>query len=169
MNRQKLVDIFKKHTPNTEMDKEEFLMMFNLLRSKDKDFFTDINEMDRESEVYKHFKPLLGSFQGQIFLKRLKAFTSLKMTLGALAILMQHMPTPGSCVMYVFYLDMMLPKDTLVTVETFGDVFPMGFFSEAQLKEIWAAQKVGGDKIKEYTCVGAPDNMIDYIEVWEDV
>ena len=169
MNREKMVEIFDKHTPNTPMTEEEMMIMFNVLMSEDKTLSIDIEELDKESEIYKHFQVLLESFQGQVFLKRLKHFTSLKMTLGAFAILLQHMPTPGSCVMNAFYLSSKLPEDTLVTVETFADVYPFGFFSETQLKEIWAAQKVSSEKTKEYTCVGAPDNMIDYVEVWKHV
>ena len=167
MNRQKLIDIFDKHTPNTEMSEEEMMMMLNIMMSEDKDFSTDIEILDEESEMYKHFKPLIESYQGQIFLKRIKHFTSLKMSLGAFAMLLQYMPTPGACVMYCFYLDSKLPKYSLVTVQTFGEVFPMGFFNEAQLKDIWAAQKVDTENEKKYTCVGAPDNMIDYLEVWK--
>jgi len=169
MNRAKLVEIFDKHTPTTEMSEEEMMMMLNIMMSKDKTFSTDIEILDEESEMYQHFKPLIESFQGQVFLKRIKHFTSLKMSLGAFAMLLQYMPSPGACVMYAYYLDSKLPKDSLVTVETFGEIFPMGFFSESQLKEIWAAQKVDSEMAKKHQCVGAPDNMIDYVEVWKNV
>lgn len=167
MNKEKLVEIFDKHTPNTEMSEDEMMLMMGIMMGKDKSLSVDIDELDKNSEIYKHFKPLIESFQGQVFLKRLKAFTTLKMSLGAFAILLQHMPTLGSCVMYTFYLYNKLPENTLITVETFGDVFPWGFFSETQLNEIWSAQKVNSENAKEYACVGAPDNMIDYLETWK--
>ena len=167
MNRAKLVEIFDKHTPNTEMTEDEMMLMMSIMIGKDKSLSIDIDELDKDSEIYKHFKPLIESFQGQVFLKRLKAFTTLKISLGAFAILLQHMPSPGACVMYNFYLCNKLPENTLITVETFGDVFPWGFFSESQLKEIWAAQKVDSEMAKKHQCVGAPDNMIDYVETWK--
>jgi len=169
MNRKKLVEIFDRHTPRTEMTEEEMMLMMSVMMGKDKSLSVDIDELDKDSEIYKHFKPLIESFQGQVFLKRLKVFTSLKMSLGAFAILLQHMPSLGACVMYAYYLDSKLPENTLVTVETFGDIFPWGFFSEAQLKDIWAAQKVDSEMAKKHQCVGAPDNMIDYVEVWKNV
>jgi len=167
MNKEKLVEIFDKHAPRTEMSKEETMIMLNILMSEDKTLSADINELDKESEIYEHFKPLLESFQGQVFLKRLEHFTTLKMSLGAFAMLMQHMPSPGACVMHAFYLHSKLPENTLVTVDSFAEVFPFGFFSETQLKDIWAAQKVGSEESKTNKCVGAPDNMIDYIEIWK--
>ena len=36
MNRQKLIDIFDKHTPNTPMTEEEMMIMVNLM-TQDKD------------------------------------------------------------------------------------------------------------------------------------
>ena len=100
-------------------------------------------------------------------MKRLESFTTIKMTLGAFAILMQHIPSPGAGVMYAFYMHNKLPENTLVTVETFAELFPWGFFSEQQLSEIWSAQKVRTDDSKGFACVGAPDNMIDYVEIWK--
>jgi len=166
MNKQKLVDIFNKHTPKTEMTKEETMIMFQLLMSKDESFSKSLDDVDKESDIYQHFAPLVDSFIGQVFLSRLKALTSLKISLGALAILMQHMESPGTAVMHVFYLYHKLPEDTVVTIETIGEVFPWGFFSDEQLKEIWDAQKIRTDDRKEFTCIGAPDNMIDYLESW---
>ena len=166
MNKQKLIDIFNKHTPSTEMSEEETMIMFQLLMSKDEAFSKSLDDVDKKSDIYQHFAPLVNSYIGQVFLKRLKAFTSLKMSLGALAMLMQHMESPGSAVMHVFYLYHKLPEGTVVTVETIGEAFPWGFFSEKQLKEIWDAQKVNPDNSKEFACIGAPDNMIDYLESW---
>lgn len=166
MNKQKLIDIFEKHTPNTQMSKDETMVMFNFLMSKDKNFSCDLNEIDKESEIYKHFKPLIESFQAQVFLSRLKHMTSLKISLGALVILMHHMESAGKAVMHVFYLYYKLPAEKLITVETFAELFPWGFFSEQQLNEIWNAQKVSKEDREGFTCIGAPDNTIDYLESW---
>jgi hypothetical protein len=166
MNKQKLIDIFEKHTPSTPMTEDETMVMMNLLMSKDKNFTCDLNEIDKESEIYKHFKPLIESFQARVFLSRIKALTSLKISLGALIILMHHMESAGKAVMLTFYLYYKLPMNTLVTVETFAELFPWGFFSEEQLNKIWDAQKVGRDDREGFTCIGAPDNTIDYLESW---
>ena len=168
MNRQNLIEIFNNHAPRTPLTEEEMMIMLNLMMSNDKNLSTDIEIMDEESEIYQHFKPLIESFQGQVFLKRIKYFTTLKISLGAFAMLLQHMPTPGACVMYAFYLDTKLPKDCLVTVEIIAEIFPLGFFTETQLSDIWSAQKVNSEECKSYRCVGAPDNMIDYLEIWKN-
>ena len=167
MNKKKLIEAFEKHNPRTPMTEDETKIMMTLMMSKNIQFSTPIDELDKESEIYKHFKPLIDSFQGQVFLKRLQTFTSLKMTLGAFVILMQYISSLGACVMYTFYLHTKLPKNTVVTVETFADVFPWGFFSKQQLSDIWSAQKIGTENQKGHQCVGAPDNMIDYLEIWK--
>jgi len=83
MNKKKLIEAFEKHNPRTPMTEDETKIMMTLMMSKDIQFSTPIDELDKESEIYKHFKSLIDSFQGQVFLKRLQTFTSLKMTLGA--------------------------------------------------------------------------------------
>jgi len=167
MNKQKLVDIFEKHTPKTEMSEDETLAMVNLLMSKDPNISCSLEEIDKESEIYKHMKPLVDAFQAQVFLSRLKHFTSLKISLGALVLLMHHMESAGAAVMMTFYLYNKVPENTIITIETISEIFPWGFFSDQQLKDIWGAQKVDYDTCKEYTCIGAPDNMIDYLESWK--
>ena len=167
MNKQKLINIFNKHNPNTQMSEEETMAMFKVMLSKDPNLSCDLNDVDKESDVYKHMKPLIEAFQAQVFLSRLKTLTTLKMSLGALIILMHHMESAGSAVMHVFYLFYKLPENTLVTVDKFADIFPWGFFSTQQLNEIWDAQKVGVDDRKGFTCIGAQDNMIDYLETWK--
>jgi hypothetical protein len=168
MNRNKLIGIFDKHNPNTAMGQDETMFMMNAMLSDDKNFSCPIDMMDEDSGLTSHFKPLIESFVAQVFLKRIEALTTLKMSIGALVILMHHMESPGSAVMYAYHLRNKLPKETVVTAEKLGVVFPWGFFSETQLKEIWDAQKVGVDDREGYTCIGAPDNMIDYLEMWKD-
>ena len=168
MNKQKLIEIFKQHNPNTPMTEEETMVAMKLMMSGDKTFQTPIDELDTESEVYKHFKPLLDDFLPQVFLKRLEHLTSLRITLGALIMIAQHLQSPGNAVMYVFYLHTKLPENTVVTINEISmDLFPWGFFSQEQLQTIWDAQKVRSDECKELTCIGAPDNMLDYVENWK--
>ena len=166
MNKEKLIKIFNQHRPNTPMSEDESMTMMGIMMSKDTNLSRDLEEIDKESEVYQHMKPLIESFQAQVFLTRIKALTTLKISLGALLMLMHHMESPGKAVMLTFYLHHKLPENTLVTVETIGKLFSSGFFSESQLNQIWADQKVDSDEHKAHTCVGAPDNMIDYLEAW---
>ena len=167
MNKQKLIEIFEKHEPNTPMDEEENMTFFNLMITKDQNVSCDLEEIDKKSEIYKYMKPLIESFQAQVFLGRIKALTSLKISLGALIMFMHHMESAGKAVMLAFYLYYKLPAEKLVTAETIVDLFSMGFFSEKQLNEIWNAQKLNKDDGKGFTCIGAPDNMIDYLETWK--
>ena len=98
MNKQKLVDIFEKHSPMTPITEEETMIIFKLLKSKDPNLTCDIEEIDKENDVYKHMKPLVDAFQAQVFLSRLKHFTSLKISFGALVLLMYHMESAGAAV-----------------------------------------------------------------------
>jgi hypothetical protein len=167
MNRNKLISIFEKHNPNTEMSEDETTAMFKVMLSNDPNLSCDLDDIDTESNIYKHMKPLLETFQARVFLSKLKHLTTLKMSLGALVILMYHIESPGKAVMYTFYLSTKLPKNTVITVDKFAEIFPWGFFSEKQLNEIWSAQKVKSENCKGYTCIGAQDNMIDYLEIWK--
>lgn len=155
MNKQKLTEIFDAHIPETQMSEDETLAMFNILMSDDPNLTCDIDEIDKSTEVYETMKPLINAFQAQVFLKRLKALTTLKMSLGALIILMFHMESAGNAVMYAWYLQYKLPENTLITVDTFADVFPFGFFSKEQLNTIWNAQK------------DSNGNIIDKLENWK--
>ena len=165
MNRQELIDIFNQHSPNTPMSEDETIAYMNMLMSKEPIFDVDLDEADKEDPNYIYFKPLIDEFVPQVFLGRLKAMTSLKMTLGALIILIQHMESPGNAVMYTYYLHYKLPDYTLITLKTISEqLFPFGMFSEKQLNDIWGAQKVSGDDRPK----SGSDNMIDYQEVWKD-
>jgi len=167
MNKQMLIDIFDQHNPNTQMSEEETMVMFKILMSDDPNLFCDLDEIDKESKVYEHMKPLVESFEARVFLGRIKALTSLKISLGALIILMHHMESAGKAVMHAFYLYHKFPENTLVTTGKIAEIFPWGFFSDEQLNTIWDAQKVERDNYKNYACIGAPDNLIDYIETWK--
>lgn len=168
MNKERLIEAFKKNQPSEPMTEEETTFFFNVLMSKEPEFSNDINELDKESELYKHFKPLINGFQMQIFLKRLEHLTTLRITFGAFLLIALHLENAGSAVMHAFYLHHKLPLNTLVTTnEVAMDLFPWGFFSKEQLSAIWDAQKVRPDDgLDECHCYGAPDNLLDYVEIW---
>ena len=169
MNTERLTKAFAENRPNTEMDEEEFRIYMSFLISKDPNITTDVNLLDKETEFYKHFEPLIKCFTAQVFLKRMKLLTDFRITTGALFVLLEHMPSPGACVIYLYYIKSKLRKpDTLIDLNVIGmELFPMGFFSEKQLKDIWLAQKVKKDDgLDEWHCHGVDHNLLDYDETW---
>lgn len=169
MNKERLTSIFDKNRPNTPMTQDETMMFFNIMMSKDENISKDIDEIDKTSELYKHFEPLIKGFQMQVFLKRLEHLAKMKISLGAFLIIVIHLESAGSAVMYAYYIFHKLPKNCFIGVEEVSSkLFPWGFFSEEQLKAMWDAQKVRKDDgLDECTCYGAPDNLLDYVEFWE--
>lgn len=141
-NIQELRDLFNKHTPNTEMSMDETEIFIHMSSSKCPEFHADLKEINKDSEIYKHFKPVIESFQSQVFLTRIEVLTTFKMTLGALIMFMFHMPTAGAATMMEMYCSSKLRDNTLITLDVLThQLFSWGFFSEEQLKEIWTAIK----------------------------
>jgi len=142
MKNQEIVNVFNTHTPCTEMSPEEMELMCNILMSKQPEFNVDIKTIDKNSEIYKHFKPLIESFQSQVFLKRIEVLTTFKMTLGALIVLLFHMPTAGAATMMEMYCSIKLDDNELITLDVLGkQLFPWGFYSDEQLNAIWESIK----------------------------
>lgn len=167
----RLEEIFNANVPRTEMSSEETKVFLDIAMSDNMFFSMNVNEVDKESEIGKHFKPLIDAFQIQVFLKRLKHLTTLRITLGALVVMAEHIgASAGVAVMYAYYVHHKLKPNTLITLEVIAnELFPWGFFSEEQLLLMWDEQKVlPKDGLDEYTCCGAPDNLIDYVECWKD-
>ncbi len=169
MNKQRLIDAFTKNAPKTQMSEEETIIMIKIMLSKEPEFSCDVNELDKNSEVYKHFEPLINGFQMQVFLKRLEHLAKLRISLSAFIAIALHLESAGDAVMYAYYLSYKLPKNSFVGIQEIVDVlFPWDFFSKEQLNAIWDEQKVrSDDDLDECTCCGAHDNLLDYIEFWE--
>lgn len=169
MNKERLTSIFDKNRPNTPMTVSENMFTIRLMFSTDENLRKDVNEVDKESEIYKYFKQLIDAFQMQVFLKRLEHLAKMKISLGAFLIIAIHLESAGSAVMYAYYIFHKLPKNCFIGVEEVDSkLFPWGFFSEEQLKAMWDEQKVKpNDGLDECTCYGAPDNLLDYVEFWE--
>lgn len=157
VGKQKLIDIFKKHRPNTQMSEDETRFMINVMLSKDEKFDVEVSLVDKGT--YNQFETLINSFQGKVFLKRLEVMTSLKISISAFIIMMHHFNNVAQVVMYAWYLNHKLPANTLIVMDTIGEVFSLGFFSEEQLNQIWKEQKQKPD--------GGSDNLIDDFKVWE--
>jgi hypothetical protein len=138
------------------------------MSSKDPNVGRDIHEVDKSSEIYKHFKPIIDAFQMQVFLNKLEHLTTLRITLGAFLMLVFHLETAGHATMYAYYLHLKLPENALIGTGDISSIFPWGFFSDKQLHSIWSLQKVRhDDELDECTCCGAHDNLLDYIETWK--
>jgi hypothetical protein len=160
MNR--ITKAFKKIVPETPMTKDETKLFINIFMSNDSNFHIDINEIDKGCESYKYFEPVINSFLAQVFLSRLEACTSIKMSLGALLILLHHIDNIAESVMYAYYLHIMFPANTLVDLNKLTDIFPMGLFSSEQLDGIWDIQKI----IPSDEITGFMDNLLDYKKTW---
>jgi hypothetical protein len=167
--KENLVDIFREYSPNKPLSKEMTMFCFNCMMSENPNLKSPMETIDKNSEEYKHFEELINAFTVQVFLKRLKALGNLDITLETLILLSEDFTSPGKAVMYAYYLHMMCPiyiENSVVTIEEYTKIFPMGTFSETQLNEIWNKQKVKKEERPETPCVGAPDNLIDYISSW---
>jgi len=169
MNKQRLTKIFDENRPSTPMTEDETKFFMHLIMSSDENLAKDINEVDKNSEIYKHFKRLVDGFQMQIFLKRLENLAKMKISFGAFLMIAIHLYNAGIAVMYAYYIFHKLPKNCFVGAEEVSaKLFPWGFFSDEQLEKMWDAQKVlSSDGLDECHCIGAPDNLLDYYEFWE--
>lgn len=158
---------FERNQPRTVMTAEESKILINLLFSNDKNLNIDINDINKSSDTYKHFEPVINSFLAQVLLKRIELFTDLHITLGVLIMMLMYIKSPGSCVMYTYYAFGKLKPDILITLNVFStELFPWGVFSEKQLSDIWKSQK--RKKFDDVSkCVGAHDNLLDYLETWK--
>lgn len=154
--------------PNSPLSQEESMLLIGMFMSGKDELNIPINDIDKKSEFYGEIKSFVEAFEIQVFLKRLETLTSLKMTMGALAMLAQRFNTAADVVMYAFYLHKTLQPNTIVDLDVFStQLFPLGMFSAEQLREIWDAQKVSKEEMEGFTCYGAHDNLLDYKEIWE--
>lgn len=169
MNKQRLIEAFEQNKPCTPMTEDEMRMFLYISMSENEETHKDINELDKESEIYKQLKPLIKGFQMQVFLKRLEHLAGLKISIGAFALIAVHLESAGAAVMYAYYMFYKLPKNCFVGInEVATKLFPWGFFSDEQLKKIWDVQKIKvDDGLDECTCYGAHDNLLDYVETWK--
>lgn len=161
--RERIINAFNNVHPDSELNQEELMVLYNIMVSSDAELNVVIDDLDVTTEIYEHFKPLIKSFPAQILLKRLEAFSTIKLTLGALISILLRADTPGAVVMYGFYIHNKLEPDTVVTKELFSTkLFPWGYFSEKQLKELWDIQKL----TKEERVLEIMNNGLDLKHIW---
>ncbi len=161
MTNKELFGIFESHPPRKPMDETESKFLISILMNPEV-FDAAIDDVNKTSEIYNHFKPLINSFQVQVFLKRLEGLSTVRMTLGSLILLSMQMETPGISVMLAFYIHHKLPENTIVDANILCEkLFPFGFFTEEQFHQIWDLQKV--KKSEEHK---GSDNWIDSSNLW---
>lgn len=158
---------YKDNRPETEMSHEDFILCGTILNSKQPEMNVDITKLNKNSEIYIHFMDLIESFSAQVFLKRLESLTKLKISLGALIMLFLTIEGPGNAIMVLYYLYNKLKPNTLISMDVYcKEAFPWGMFSEEQFETIWAVQKKQKDDDVKHG-IGAPDNLLDYLETWK--
>ena len=159
---------FKNNVPGTPMDKEDTMFFMELLVTKTPELDMAIDEIDKSSPFYQHCKEFVESFPAQVFLKRIENLTTLKISLGALLMLLLYMKSAGDCVIYAYYLQGRLKPNTLVTLDVYSTkLFPWGVFSKEQLHNIWDAQKRKPEDEVSKQIAYAGDNLLDYLETWK--
>lgn len=168
MNKEKISQFISELNPDSVLEDDVKRFFAELLLSGNQDLNTDLNDIDYNSEIYKNIEPVVNAMVPQIFISRLKNLTKLRITLGAFLGIASVMETPAEAVMYVYYLHCKLPENTLIDLDMLmSEIFPWGFISKDDLNNLWELQKLGEeDDLSNYTCIGAPDNMLDYLEIW---
>jgi hypothetical protein len=138
----KVIEAFKVNQPCMELTEEDAKILMSFLMSKDDNLNIDINKLDKNSDLYLHFEPIIDSFVSRVFLKRVEVCTTLKISLGALIMLLLYMENPRNAVIYTYYLDYKLEPNTLVTLDVLSrKALPWGVFTLEQLDNIWNAMQ----------------------------
>lgn len=162
--KERIVEAFNNTIPYTPMSEQEMKIFHNIISAKEQEFSTVVQNVNIDSPVYAHFKPLIQSFQGQVLLKRLEVFSTVKLTLGAFLSILVNIDKVTSAVMYAFYMHNKVEPNTIITIKEISEVlFPFGFFSEEQLHELWIIQKLTSEE-RGYNI---NDNGLDLLYIWE--
>ena len=110
--------------------------------------------MKKDFEMPEDKKPFLYA----VIEKRVEHCFTFKITDARLILLLAIVSVnPGTAVMYLWYLQYWCFKNNVKEIDldvVCGRIFPMGFFKEKDLEEIWDEQKVKSD--------GGSDNLVDY-------
>lgn len=169
MNKLEFQEMLNKIEPNRLIDQNELDFIMVLMLNDKKGIDYDINNVTDDLEIYKSLQVLLRNMVPRIFKLRLEQHTTLSIATNAFWSLCGFMDTPGHAVMYAYYLKHKLPENTFIDMNVlYQQVFPYTFFSDDQLNDIWDAQKVDQEEdMSDYTCIGAPDNKLDYLEFWK--
>ena len=156
----KFNELVDKTNPDQPLEKDAMGILLSVLMEKT-DKFKEI--VSKEHEILK-LAPQL-----KVFVMRVEALTSLKLTLGALLMIALHIETFGDAVMYAYFLHRKCKPDETLTADNLSlNIFPWGMLSKKQRREMWDAQKINSDKMKgEKMIAYGFDNLLDYEITWE--
>lgn len=168
MNIDRISNFVNEISPNTELNADNTKIFMQILLSNNKALKLTWDEI-KDDENFNDLKPVINSFLVAIFLGRLNKMTTLKISVECIIFMSLILETPGQSVMYAYYLMKKLPENTFIDSDVlFRDIFPWGFISTEDLNKFWDIQKVkADDDVSKLTCVGAHDNLLDYVEVWK--
>ena len=149
--------------PDKELNNEDMAITYGIMASKDSKFNDIVVSTDQEIQELTGFL---------IFLKKLEAFTSLKITRGALYSIGIHFDSPGKAIIYAYYLHRKCKPNTTITLDMLtNDLFSNGMISEKQHNELWDAQKLNSEEefeeAKLLVRCGPHDNLLDYLHTWD--
>lgn len=161
----KLVD---KTNPDKPMDEETMGIFLSLIKAEKTDpKFMEVMTLEDESLKSD------AMWVPKIFVSRLNELSTVRLTRAAAISIIVNLTSAGSAVMFAYYIHRKCAPDSLVTMETLGEIFPMGFISEKQQNELWDAQKLYGEEAQEEAkplqCYMVPDNLIDYVGAWKEI
>lgn len=148
--------------PDKPLDEDVFKFFIGVGMSKDERIKEEVTRDDPE---------FVGAQGIQIFLSRLEALTTLKITRGAAIAIGVNIENPGMAVMYAYYLNRKCEEGSTITIDDVAnELFPWGVISENQHRELWEAQKIitseEEEEAKALQQYGVHDNLLDYELTW---
>ncbi len=131
--------------PHVKMDEETRMLMALLLSEKN-----SINIPEKE-------KPFLYA----VIEKRVTHCFTIQITDSRLLLFLAFIAkSPGVAILYLWYLQYWCFNSNIrkLDLETFCEIFPMGFPTDLELRRIWNSQKVdreaGSDNLVDYSSAG---------------
>lgn len=166
----KLETFVKSLQPDEQLSKEMSRFLISLMLDGE-ELSKSLNEIDKTSQSYELFSPVLNSHLVKIFVNRVELLTTLKLDVASILFISAYLRNPAHSVMYAYFLSMKFAPNTNIDLKTLcANAFPWGMLSETQLRNLWDIQKIGDiEYVKNMRCIGAPDNLLDYYETWNKI
>lgn len=159
-----LKSLFDNLKPNKLLDEDQMTGLTGMVLSK-RPLFSEVATSDNPEFKPEEFIML------KILLKRLEVKSTVKITFGVAILLASEMMNPGQAVTYAYYIHRKMKPNSVVDLMTFStQLFPYGFISDEQHKEIYEAQVLNIKEKEEAAPLGchmAHDKLLDYNGTWE--
>lgn len=140
-------------------DQAEMFLKLSLLEN-------NLNQLGKENFMAELTSESEGNFMCKLINSRVKACCTYTLHPCALAFLSTICDRPGTAIEYIYYIQYIVGKvkphlkTVEITMNHIGmDIFPMGVFSESQLRELWDDQKLIFDDPNDRR---GSDNLLDY-------